>query len=195
MAGLSGQCCSDGLHMPHNLDFISLPLLISASVIQINSNEISRGTALFGWGVCTQWGFPEKAIPLFTVVFFFFFLLPFPTCGRAVSHKNTLQKNKPLCWLLWIPDFATICSLSGTQPNQKREIRLRQTVEQQGFDLILSVDVWIKEREAGLCERWRQDSYMIDLSDDLNKQRLFVCAHCGAHRRNGSDLAGTGGTG
>lgn len=45
------RTCSDRLHMPGNLEFISPPFLISASVIQINSNEISRGKAPFGWGV------------------------------------------------------------------------------------------------------------------------------------------------
>lgn len=45
------QSCSDRLHMPGNLEFISPPFLISAPVIQINSNEISRGKAPFGWGV------------------------------------------------------------------------------------------------------------------------------------------------
>lgn len=51
--------------MPGNLEFISPPFLISAPVIQINSNEISRGKAPFGWGVCSspqlspiQWPFP-----------------------------------------------------------------------------------------------------------------------------------------
>lgn len=41
---------SDHLHMPRNLDFISLPPLPSAPVIQINSNEISRGRHLMGGG-------------------------------------------------------------------------------------------------------------------------------------------------
>lgn len=40
--------------MPGNLEFISPPFLISAPVIQINSNEISRGKAPFGWGVCSS---------------------------------------------------------------------------------------------------------------------------------------------
>lgn len=47
------QTCGDHLHMPGNLDFISPPFLISAPVIQINSNEISRGKAppfFFGGG-------------------------------------------------------------------------------------------------------------------------------------------------
>lgn len=48
------QTCSDRLHMPGNLEFISPPFLISAPVIQINSNEISRGKAPFGWGVCSS---------------------------------------------------------------------------------------------------------------------------------------------
>lgn len=50
----SVQTCSDRLHMPDNLEFISPPFLISAPVIQINSNEISRGKAPFGWGVCSS---------------------------------------------------------------------------------------------------------------------------------------------
>lgn len=41
------QTCGDRLHMPGNLEFISPPFLISAHVIQINSNEISRGKAPF----------------------------------------------------------------------------------------------------------------------------------------------------
>lgn len=60
------QTCSDRLHMPGNLEFISPPFLISAPVIQINSNEISRGKAPFGWGVCSSpqlspilWTFPR----------------------------------------------------------------------------------------------------------------------------------------
>lgn len=48
------QTCSDRLHMPGNLEFIRPPFLISVSVIQINSNEISRGKAPFGWGVCSS---------------------------------------------------------------------------------------------------------------------------------------------
>lgn len=48
------QTCSDRSHMPCNLEFISPPFLISAPVIQINSNEISRGKAPFGWGVCSS---------------------------------------------------------------------------------------------------------------------------------------------
>lgn len=48
------QTCGDRLHMPGNLEFISPPFLISAPVIQINSNEISRGKAPFGWGVCSS---------------------------------------------------------------------------------------------------------------------------------------------
>lgn len=37
------QTCGDRLHMPGNLEFISPPFLFSVLVIQINSNEISRG--------------------------------------------------------------------------------------------------------------------------------------------------------
>lgn len=48
------QTCSDRLHMPGNLEFISPSFLIPAHVIQINSNEISRGKAPFGWGVCSS---------------------------------------------------------------------------------------------------------------------------------------------
>lgn len=69
---LALQTCSDHLHMPGNLEFISPPFLISAPVIQINSNEISRGTALRGGGSTapkhpvqgpSPWANPEQALP------------------------------------------------------------------------------------------------------------------------------------
>lgn len=69
---LALQTCSDHLHMPGNLVFINPPILISAAVIQINSNEISRGTAHRGGGSIaphspvhgpSPWDNPEQALP------------------------------------------------------------------------------------------------------------------------------------
>lgn len=132
------QTCRDRLHMPGNLEFIRPPFLISAPVIQINSNEISRGKAAFGWGVYSspqlspiQWPFPlakAKSPPL-----------PTSTCGRMnlrCCHSDTESVRKKrastllLAWgdSLWIYDSILkpiLVHSTGTWPNRHGEIRWR----------------------------------------------------------------------
>lgn len=126
------QTCSDRLHMPGNLEFISPPFLISATVIQINSNEISRGKALFGWGVCSSlqlgpnlrssWR-PNNPSAL--------------ACGRVslrCCHSQTLSLyDKLLKWLASIfCAFMNFHSRSvhsvDTRWNQQREISWKQSL-------------------------------------------------------------------
>lgn len=101
------QTCSDRLHMPGNLEFISPPFLISAPVIQINSNEISRGKALSGGGSADPHS-PVQSYGLFPGL-----MLNNPPPHRfqhveeqiwsAVTHRHwvSVQKEPELLSWLW----------------------------------------------------------------------------------------------
>lgn len=163
------QTCSDRLHMPGNLEFISPPFLFSVLVIQINSNEISRGKPplLVGGlqlpvaksnpmafslneGQTTPWNSPDFNI--------------WKNESEALSLTDIqpelrfwLEGNFP-----WICEFSShISSLWASKGQQIRNFTV--------WDFYL----WRIIRVVLV-------SQLQQLYGDLNKQRLFVCAHCGS---------------
>ena len=163
--------------MPGNLEFISPPFLISAPVIQINSNEISRGKAPFGWGVCSspqlspiQRPFsperrPSNPPPPPSVALLLQHVEEW--IWGAVTHKH--WEPELLSRLVGIlPKFMNfhprLVRSAGIRPNQrgrdKMETKFDKWTNSGGFDFIHSVSV-VDYRSCPLSGSWLEELYMI----------------------------------